>query len=342
MRRRSALRLVLPLAAAGVAIAAVAVAIAATRPGGEREVRVPQNQTCAYSRNRLSALRQFELKTGRSFDCVEVFNDAAADWRGWERPYFLNHPDRDFAWPDWVARKPDRRRLVVAQSLIPDDAPRDWRERGARGQYDAHARRLARNLVARGLGSSVIRLAHEPNGDWYRHTVGNRPAQQRAWRLYWRRTVRAMRSVDGSKFVFDWNINSGYRPIPFERYYPGDDVVDVIGVDFYDDGERIPRRAGAARWRAQWREKGGLRAAMIFARRHGKPVSIPEWGLLSRAGDGVGDNPDFVRRIAALSRRDGFAYHSYFDAPGMRGDVIGLAAAPRALAEYRRQFGGRR
>ncbi len=43
-----------------------------------------------------------------------------------------------------------------------------------------------------------------------------------------------MRSVPGASFRFDWTINAGYRPIPFNDYYPGNDVVDIIGMDVYD------------------------------------------------------------------------------------------------------------
>ena len=35
---------------------------------------------------------------------------------------------------------------------------------------------------------------------------------------------------------FDWNVNAGYRDIQLSSFYPGNDVVDMIGIDIYDAG----------------------------------------------------------------------------------------------------------
>ena len=74
------------------------------------------------------------------------------------------------------------------------------------------------------------------NGTWYHDSLGNDPAQYGDWSAYWARIVKVMRSVSGAHFLFDWNVNAGYRNIPLASYYPGDSVVDVIGIDIYDSG----------------------------------------------------------------------------------------------------------
>ena len=69
-----------------------------------------------------------------------------------------------------------------------------------------------------------------------------------------------MRSVPGAHFFFDWNVNAGYRNIPLASYYPGDSVVDVIGIDIYDSGMPGHPRDPAVRWARLNSEPGGLAA----------------------------------------------------------------------------------
>jgi len=45
-----------------------------------------------------------------------------------------------------------------------------------------------------------------------------------------------MRAVPGAHFKFDWTVNPAIANIPLSNWYPGDDVVDIIGVDAYDAG----------------------------------------------------------------------------------------------------------
>jgi hypothetical protein len=149
-----------------------------------------------------------------------------------------------------------------------------------------------------------------------------------------------MRSVPGAEFRFDWTINAAYRAIPFEDYYPGDDVVDIIGADVYDfwPGPAIAPTSPAQRWKAQHEQPGGLAELIRFGRAHRKPLSIPEWGL-SAVGHkgGAGDNPYFVDRIAEVVRNNPTAYQSYFESTTDVGML--LTDAPRSLAAYRRHFG---
>jgi hypothetical protein len=329
-------------------IAAAALVMAVTSGHATSYAQAPvsfatnQKAPCIYTRNNLSLLRRFERRAGRTFTCAEVYSDASPDWKGWFKPWFLAHPNPDFAWPAWVGADPANRRLIIAQSMIPTrGVPANWRERGASGRYDRYIRELAVNLVAKGLGSSVIRLGHEMNGTWFPDNVGSTRRDFHAWRAYFRRIVRIMRSVPGAHFSFDWNISAGYRAIPFSEYYPGDDAVDIVGIDFYDYGfPGVSAKAGAARWRAQYGQPGGLRAGIAFARKHRKPISLPEWGLATRGGakNGIGDDPYFVSQIAKLVKRTAVAYQAYFECPN--GETLELASAPRSMRTYRRHFSG--
>jgi len=342
VRRRYTRPTVLALA---LAIALGACAIPGLRP--PPAVRATPRPTfadttkraCVYSYHRTENLAAFSAAIGRDVDCALVYNNASPDWANWERPWFMIHGDPNFNWAKWKNAATGRR-LIISQALIPSGVSADWRARGAAGEYDAHARALATNLVAAGLGDSIIRLAHEANGNWSVDGLGYDAAQYGSWKKFWARTARVMRSVPGATFRFDWTINAGYRPIPFNQYFPGDDVVDIIGIDVYDFWPwATPAPAHPVlRWKAQYQQPGGFGALIRFGKLHRKPLSIPEWGLsaIGHKG-GAGDNAPFVHSIAAIVRNNATAYHSYFQSTTDVGML--LTDAPRSLAAYRRHFG---
>lgn len=319
--------------------AASAAGVAAAPPA-PRPVVGDTKTACVYTFHRLSLLHEFERNVGRKSSCVVLFNDAVPQWAGWENPWFLHHGGADYAWPSWLRSGHGSRTAVVTQALVPAGVPADWRRRGAAGEYDAHARALATALVAKGFGTAIIRLGHEANGDWYKDSIGNNASDHRDWRLFWARTVRTMRSVRGAHFTFDWTVNSGNRAVPFADYYPGDDVVDVIGIDNYDGLPEKQLAAGASRWRMQYTRRGGARDLIAFAERHHRPLSFPEWGLvLSNTKAGGGDDANYVTEMARLIRThrvryQGLWYHS------SQGPQLTPKTSPRAFAAYRKLFGG--
>jgi hypothetical protein len=291
---------------------------------------------CVYSANSTGVLRSFELMVLRNFDCVLVYNNAAPDWASWENPWFLTGPDANYNWASWAQAPGTNRQLVITNNLFPSDLNNsDWLHAGAAGAYEGHARALARNLVAAGLGNSVIRLAHEANDSSYPYSIGGSDEDFRLWQEFWRRTAIAMRSVPGAHFLFDWCINAYWRPIPLSKWYPGDDVVDIIGIDAYDGGVPV----GMDRWTRLYTQTDGIRDVLQFAAAHGKPVSIPEWGLSTPGASslGGGDDPAYVDGIANVVRTNRVAYQAYFYNLDSRSL---LGSSPLSLAAYRRHFGG--
>ena len=284
----------------------------------------------------LDEAQAFNAIIGRDVNCVLTYNDVAPDWTAWEKPWLVVHSDPNQNWAKWAAAQPGRQ-LIISQSLFPKtENGTDWRHAGARGDYDEHARALARNLVAAGQGNAVIRLAHEANGDWYADNIGTSQADYDLWIKLWRREVQAMKSVPGAQFTFDWCVNAAYRAIPLASYYPGDDVVDVVGIDAYDSG--IPNVSdGATRWNTVLNRRGGVAEVLNFAKARNKPLSIPEWGVAptwqSYSG---GDDSEYVDGIAKVVRENNVAYQSYFYAYAWRSQ---LETGPRSLAAYRRHFG---
>ncbi|MFI7236602.1 glycoside hydrolase family 26 protein [Streptomyces cyaneofuscatus] len=192
------------------------------------------------------------------------------------------------AWADW--RKADEDRMFVLnvpmlernEERVPDAQVRRLLRSGAAGDYDQHFTRLAERLVSLGVPDTVIVLGWEMNGTTYTHRCGPDPA---SWKAYWQRIVTAMRAVPGQEFRFDFTPSRGRDAVPWTECYPGDDVVDIIGMDSYDQppGESFDD---------QINDPYGLQKHVDFAAERGKPISFPEWGLFRN-----GDNPEYMRRM---------------------------------------------
>ncbi|MFG2892715.1 glycoside hydrolase family 26 protein [Streptomyces sp. NPDC048248] len=198
------------------------------------------------------------------------------------------HPDFLRPWADWRGEDEDRLFVLNVPMMerneegVSDDDVRDLLQYAADGDFDHHFRRLAENLVEQGLSDTVITLGWEMNGVTYTHRCGPDPE---AWKEYWNRIVAAMRSVEGEDFRFDFTPNRGRDAIGWTKCYPGDDVVDIIGMDSYDQPTGMT-------FDEMIEEPYGLQDQVDFADEHDKEISYPEWGLFRN-----GDNDEFVRRM---------------------------------------------
>ncbi len=226
---------------------------------------------------------------------------------------------------------------------------------GAAGAYNSHFQTLAQRLVARNLAHrTIIRVGWEFNGDWYPWRVnhGNadiNPATGQLWDDrpanfvgFFRQIVDTMRAVPssggnpgGATLRFCWNGNTGWAPYDMADAYPGDNYVDYVGVDVYDQSwQYYPWAANAtaqqiadARRNAwEWSYFGGSFSGGTsnnkawwwrnFAASRGKPFAIPEWGLNNRTDTRGGlDNPDFIQRMYNFihETNNNVAFHCYFD-----------------------------
>jgi hypothetical protein len=111
-----------------------------------------------------------------------------------------------------------------------------------------------------------------------------------------------MRRESGAQFRFDWCPTVAEGPV--EAAYPGDDVVDIIGQDAYN--QSWPVMDPASRWQRLLDHPAGLRWHQRFANAHGKPRSFPEWGTGTRPdGHGGGDDPLYIRNMIAWMQQGG-------------------------------------
>jgi hypothetical protein len=151
-----------------------------------------------------------------------------------------------------------------------------------------------------------IRPAHEFNGQ---ELWDVRPGDEANFKAAWVRFYNIVQTelVQKGKPAFVvYNPGSegwGMGVEVSDAVYPGDAFVDVIGVDYYDNG----RSTDEASWNATMNattasgNPHGLYTWQAFARRHGKPLALPEWGL--QAGTVAdNDNPFFIRKMNEFFR----------------------------------------
>ncbi|MEW2130155.1 glycosyl hydrolase [Streptomyces sp. NPDC005435] len=232
-------------------------------------------------------------------------------------------------WAHWRRAEADRT-LVLNVPLqehneehLSDARVRQLLRQGADGDFDQHFRTLAQHLVEAKVTDTVLVLGWEMNGITYTHRCGPDPG---AWKAYWNRIVTAMRSVPGQRFRFDFAPSRGRDAVPWTECYPGDDTVDIVGMDSYDQPSGLS-------FDEQVSEPYGLQAHVDFARAHGKPVSYPEWGLFRN-----GDNAAYMRRMLAWFDEHRPVYNTLTDyCPH---GVWQCSANPRAAAVYRAALSG--
>jgi hypothetical protein len=171
------------------------------------------------------------------------------------------------------------------------------------------------------------------------------------------------------RLKFCWNPTLGDQQFPADEAWPGDAFVDFVGVDVYDETWSAetypwPAEAGAAeierRQKKAWDEwivnsPRGLAFWTKFAKSHGKPLAIPEWGVVSADHNHGGkENPHFIGKMHAFlaDPANGVAFHCYFDinetdlrhqlSPGVAGTGKKEGTEfPKSAAQFKALFGGR-
>ena len=266
--------------------------------------------------------RNFEAYLGRNEDFVLEF---AGDESWWSiaEPYWLTSVWKQTEYKD---------KLILSVPLLPKINDVSL-EKGAAGEYDGWFKLLAQHLIQNNLEHSVIRLGWEMNGGWYKWSASGKEVE---FAQYFRNVVEAMRSVAGGDFKFFWNPALGWISANTESCYPGDDYVDYIGLDVYDqcwadDTYPIPDGASSTEMERR-RAKAfvnlktctwGLNWLTAFGRTHEKQVLIGEWGTdIREDGYGGGDNPMFVKLMHDWmeDNEDIIAGSVYFDVTASDGD----------------------
>jgi Glycosyl hydrolase family 26 len=322
--RRALIKLALPLLVVGAAgLASTAQASAATVPIG-----------LYAGPGAVSSLTSFASWLGVPVNYATDYVPYTNGWSTDFNPQWLVGP-----WGSWVKASPNRR-LVLGVPLLENGYAGQFSQEAA-GAFDTYFSGLGTQLVLHGLGSTIIRLGYEANnpdiGPWQ---ATDDPS---GYIAAYRHIVGVLRAVPGQHFLFDWNPTAGLTPnLPlnsFASFYPGDDVVDIIGLDCYDIDWNTPTATPQQRWSDLVNETMGLQDQRTFADAHDKPVSFPEWGLYAAQSTlfaGGGDDPYYVNQMASWINSSNTAYESYFDLNWGGGT---LASYPLSEAAYVLDFG---
>jgi len=276
---------------------------------------------------------QYEAWLGRPVDQVLDFF-AYATWTD-----LINETN-------WAARcwaQPGlNKRMVFAVPMVPSDGVSTLAQ-GAAGAYDQYFQQVGTLLVQNGFANATLRIGWEFNGGWYPWSAKPDPTD---WVTFWRRIVADFRAVPGAQFKFDWNPNWGQDQIAPSTVYPGDDVVDYIGMDMYNQDwgpNNSIVTSPQQRWKDYTTDSYGLNWLATFAAQHNKPISFPEWGTGTRPdGYGGGDDPYFIQQMAAWMQSNNVAYADYFDY-NEQGDSISCKLSggqfPQSATMYIQLFG---
>jgi hypothetical protein len=199
----------------------------------------------------------------------------------------------------------------------------------AGGMHDADFEAAAR-AISEAQPRAIIRLGWEMNladSSWFAKD------HEADYIKAFRHVVEIFRRYSGD-FKYDWCPGWGPQDVAADLAYPGDDVVDYIGLDVYDfkhDGS-VEERWNNFYLKAPF----GLEWHRDFAARHGKQMSYPEWGV-----GNFGDNPYFVQQMHDwfVRNNDNIAYAAYFDVDGLWPTQIDNDRFPMSQRLFRKLFG---
>jgi hypothetical protein len=301
----------------------------------------------------LSGLPAYQGWLGRAVGASQIAQGTHAET--WEE--FPNLPRSLYDWVGWQRANPRGRWATMIMNMFPGDKnvripPEQIAanlQAGARGDFDQYFLAKAANMVQAGLGRTYIAIGNEAQGNWNFQQYGPDVV---AWKAYWRRIANIFHAASPKfKTAFVMGIQAFTQdlegnPVPIDRAWPGDDVVDVAGIDFFDGnyGYYDDSRPYSEQWASIWehvivadnppRNNYGLNWWARFNAAHGnKPFVMQTWGL-----NKAGDNTYLIQRLYEWLATHHVAYANYFDVGG-----VSLSAStrfPNASALYQRLFGG--
>jgi VCBS repeat-containing protein len=147
------------------------------------------------------------------------------------------------------------------------------------------------------------------------------------------------RSVD-DRFQIEWNQNYSNQDAngvyyDLNKLYPGDEFVDVVGVDAYNVARFSGQDDPASAWDYKLNAPYGLDWFSDFAAEHGKPLALTEWGIDSD------DFGSYVDNLAEFVRTNNVIYTNYWNADARTNgnDTLTDGSKPATAAAIASEFG---
>lgn len=176
--------------------------------------------------NRTGELSALETQLGKPISTVSIYKQFGSKYNSNLVLDDLTYAKSQgmkllIAWEPW---NPEQN---ISQSI-------DYLKEISEGKHDTYIRSFA-NSVKTYANPMAIRFGHEMNGNWY--PWGNRPTEYIAG---YRHIVNIFKQEGVTNVTWMWSVNLESIPTApisnVSSYYPGNDVVDVIGIDGYNWG----------------------------------------------------------------------------------------------------------
>jgi hypothetical protein len=288
----------------------------AAATGGAASTGFDHELLGVYCGNSTSDVTQFEGWLGRQVDGILGYTGNAS-WSDY---------DGSVGWAAGLWAALDRR-VLWSVPLIPTGASL---AEAAAGSYDDHYKKAAQTLATFRTQESVlyIRTGWEFNGDWFPWAAKGK-AQDFAGAF--RHFVTAFRGVS-SRFRFEWNVNVGDVGMNPEDAYPGDDIVDIVGMDFYWNTQWDPKDPAAA-WNSMVTRTYGLSWHQDFAKAHGKPTAYSEWGVMADGAE------TYIQNAKTWFTSHDVVYQTYWNSDNAFQGKLSSGQYPSTGAAYRTAFG---
>jgi beta-mannanase len=270
----------------------------------------------AYVGNDPAELARFERWLGRDVDLIAA-HTGRANWRDWVN---------SIKWSVnlWT---PLNKPIAWTIPLFADGGTLHDAAMGAYREYYLQAARILNNTRPSDE-AMYVRIGEEFNGTWMPWAAAGREKEfVRAYRQF----VDSFRSIS-TRFRFEWNVNIRETGMDPADAYPGDDYVDIVGMDFYYNTRWNPADPGVA-WSEMVSGPFGLRWLEQFAAAHNKPTAYPEWGVNS---DGAGA---YIKNAAEWFASHNVVYQRIWDADGDFRGKLSDGQYPNAAAAYIASFG---
>lgn len=115
----------------------------------------------------------------------------------------------------------------------------------------------------------VFRPYHEMNGSWFWWGQGNCTVEE--YKKLWKETVDILSNdFNVHNLLYAYSVNTFQTKEEYLKYYPGDDYVDILGVDIYQHGTVDDFKAAL---------NNNLNILNKIAREKNKPFALTEAGL---------------------------------------------------------------
>ncbi|WP_438448098.1 X2-like carbohydrate binding domain-containing protein [Gorillibacterium sp. sgz5001074] len=295
--------------------------------------------TGVYIGNDYTAVNQFETWLGNPD--VEVLGyNGNTSWDDFvqSEPWIINtnwsKMDNKVLWS--VSLIPKATKPFIKDSNL-DDA--------ARGKYNEYYKQVAQTIYNfvqdKGYDEIHIRTAWEFNADWFPWGTVAKPGENQLKKTQdfigaWRQFYKSFKEVS-PKFRIEWCANVGdprkYYP---DLAYPGDDYVDIIGMDVYDETVWSHVTDTIERFQFLLTRPYGLIWHREFAKAHHKPMAYSEWGV---GGNSAGDSPYMVEMLYKWFKVNKVVQQTLWDSDVAYTGRLSGGQYPKAGAKYKELYG---